>query len=104
MTAGSRSHVVGGASLAPAVAELPCAAGKAGAHIGVAKGEDGAGFVDTLGHHELEVTVLVLRNAQIGHRAKMGVELGQVAAAGLAVEHRNDLQGGLLLGNVSMSK
>ena len=95
--------MMGGASLAPAVAELPCAAGKAGAHIGVAKGEDGAGFVHALGHHELEVTVLILRDAQIGHGAKVGVELGQVAAAGLAMEHGHDLHGGLLLGNVSIT-
>ena len=104
MAAGGCCHVVGGAGFAPAVAELTRTAAEAGTHVGIAKGKDGAGFIDALGNHKLEVAVLVLGNAQIGHRAKVGVELGQVAAAGLAVEHRNDLQGGLLLGNVSMSK
>lgn len=103
MAAGGSSHVMGGACLAPAVAELPCPAGKAGAHVGVTKGEDGARLVDALGHHELEVTVLVLRDAQIGHGAKVRIELGQIAAAGLAVEHRHDLHGGLLLGNVGIA-
>ena len=47
--AGGGGHVMGGAGLAPAVAEVPGAAGKAGAHVGVAEGEDGAWLVDALG-------------------------------------------------------
>ena len=67
--------------------------------VGVAEGEDGAFLVHALSHNELEVAVLVLGDAQIGHGAQMGVELGQVAAASLAVEHRHDLHGRLLGGD-----
>ena len=95
MAARGGGHVVGGACLAPAVAELACAAAEPGAHVGIAKGEDGARLVDALGHDKLEVTVLVLRDAEVGHIAHRRVELGQIAAAGLAVEHRHDLHGRL---------
>ena len=69
---------------------------KAGAHIGIAEGEDGAFLVDSFRHHELEVTILVLGDAQIGHIAHRGIELGQIAAAGLAVEYGHDLHSRLL--------
>ena len=39
----SGRHMVGGTRLGPAVAELPGPAGEPGAHVGVAKGEDGSG-------------------------------------------------------------
>ena len=66
VAAGCGSHMVGGAGLAPAVAELAGTAAEAGAHIRIAEGEDGAGLVDALGHHKLEVAVLILRDGQIG--------------------------------------
>ena len=88
-------HVVGGAGLAPAVDELAGTAAEAGAHVRVTEGEDRAGLVDALGHDKLEVAVLVLRDGQIGHIAHRRVELGQVAAAGLAVEHGHNLHGRL---------
>ena len=96
--------MVGGAGLAPLVAELARAAGKAGAHVGVAEGEDGAGLVDALGDDELEVPVPILGDAQVGHGAFGGVELGQIAAAGLAVEDGYNFHGGLLgLGDVRVA-
>ena len=96
--------MVGGAGLAPPVAEFPRAAGEAGAHIGVAEGEDGAFLVHALGHDELEVTVTILGDAEIGDGASSGVELREVAAAGLAVEDGDDLHRGLLgLGDVRVA-
>ena len=88
--------MMGGTGLAPAVAEVAGPAGKAGAHVGIAEGEDGSGLVDALGRDELEVSVPILGDAEIGDRALGGIELGQVAAAGLAVEDRDDLHGRLL--------
>ena len=81
------SHVVGGACLGPAVDEFPCAAGKACTHVGVAEAKDLAFLVHALRCDEFEVAVAVLGDGQIGHRAGVGIELGQVAAASLAVEY-----------------
>ena len=66
MATGGCCHVVGGAGFAPAVAELTRTAAEAGTHVGIAKGKDGAGFIDALGNHKLEVAVLILRDGQIG--------------------------------------
>ena len=55
MAAGGCCHVVGGAGFAPAVAELTRTAAEAGTHVGIAKGKDGAGLIDALGNHKLEV-------------------------------------------------
>ncbi len=96
MAAHGGGHMMGGAGLAPLVAELPRAAGEAHAHVGIAKHEDGAFLVDALGHHKLEVAVLILGDAQEGDGLVGGrIELGQVAAAGLAMEHGHDLHGRL---------
>ena len=64
----------------------------------------GAGFIDALGNHKLEVAVLVLRDGQIGHIANRWIELGQIAATSLAVEHGHDLHGRLFcLGDIGIT-
>ena len=91
-----RGHVMRGAGLVPAVHELARANRELHAHVRVTKRENGPVDVLTLGHHKLEVTVAVLRDAQERHRTQARIELGEVAAAGLAVEHRDHLERGLL--------
>ena len=50
------------------------------------------------------MAVPVLGDAQVGDRAQVGVELGEVAAARLAVEHGDNLHGGLLGGDVRVAR
>ena len=50
------------------------------------------------------MTISVLGNTQIGHRAKVRIELGQIPAAGLAMEHGHDLHGGPFCGNVRIAR
>ena len=89
-------HVVGRAGLAPLVDELAAGQRELGAHVGVAEGEDFAFLVDALSHDELEDAVLVLRDCQIGHGTHGGIELRQITAASLAVEHGHNLHRGLV--------
>ena len=96
MMTDSGSHVVGGSGLAPLVDELAAAQREPGAHVRIAEGEDLALLVHALGGDELEDTVLVLRDGEIGDGAYGGIELGEIAAAGLAVEHGHNLHGRLL--------
>ena len=102
MPAGSRCHVVGRACFTPAVAELACSAGETGAHVGIAEGKDRSVFIDAFRDDKLEVSVPVLRDAEVGNRSEMRIELGQITAARLAVEHRHDLHSGFLRGNVGI--
>ena len=91
------------ACFTPPVAEFTCAASETRTHIGIPKDEDGAGFIHALSHNKLKMTILVLCNAQVGHRTEVRIELGQVSAASLAVEHRDDLHGGLFFRDISIS-
>ena len=95
MTYGS-SHVVGRTGLAPLVDELATAQRELGAHVGIAEGKDLTILIHTLSNHELEYTVLVLCNSQIGYRTRRRIELGEVSTTCLAVEHRHNLHGRLL--------
>ena len=95
MIAYGRRHVVGGACLAPAVAEFTCADGETGAHVGVAEIEDGAFLIFTLRDYEAEMAISVLRDAQVGHGTRGRIKLCQIAAAGLSVEDRDNLHGRL---------
>src|SRR5699024_3776439 len=52
------------ATLAPAVYELSCAAGKTCSHLGIAEGQDRAFLVYALRHDELEVSVAVLSDCK----------------------------------------
>ena len=90
------SHVVGRTSLAPLVDELTAGQRELGAHVGIAKGKDFAFLVDTLSNHELEDTVLVLRDSQIGHRTRRRIELRQIATTRLSMKYGNDFHGWLL--------
>ena len=91
-------EVVGRTALAPAVYEFSCAAGEAGSHVGIAEGKDRSFLVDAFCYDELEVSVTVLRNSKVGNRTGIRIELGQVSAAGLAVEDFHDLHGRFLAG------
>ena len=92
--------MVGGPGLAPPVAERPGPAGEPGAYIGVSKPEDRPGLVYALRGHKLEMAVPVLGDSKVCHRPQMGIELGEIPAAGLTVEHVHDLHSGLLRGDV----
>ena len=96
MVTHSGSHVVGWACFAPAVAELAAGDRELGAHVGVAEHEDGAFLVDAFSYEELEYAVLVLGDGEVGDGAYRRIELGEVAAAGLAVEDGHDLHRGLV--------
>ena len=95
--------MVGGAAFAPAGHKLSGAAGEAGPHVGVAEGKDLALFVDALRRYEFEVSIAILGNGQVGDGAGVGIELGQLSAAGLAVEHFYDLHGRFLVGNIRVA-
>ena len=95
MPADTRGHVVGGASFAPLVAELSGRAAKSHAHVGVTEHKDWAFFVDTFGYHKFEVAVPVLGDAQESDGlVRRRIELGQIPAASLAMEHGYNLHGG----------
>ena len=91
VAANGGGHVVGRTCLAPAVAELTCAATETGTHVRVTEREDWTILVHTFCHHELEHAVLVLGDAEIGNLAYWWVELGEVTTARLAMKHRNYL-------------
>ena len=88
--------MVGRTCLAPLVDKLAATQRELGTHIGVAECEDRTFLVDTLGSNELEDAVLILRNSQIGNRTRGRIELGEVTAAGLAMEYRHYLHSRLL--------
>ena len=90
-------EVVGRAALAPAVYEFSCAAGETGSHVGIAEGKDRSFLVHAFSRDELEVSVSVLRDRKVGNRTGVRIELGQVSAAGLAVEDFHDLHGRFLI-------
>ena len=98
LAAQAGGHVVSRARLVPAIHELTGADRELHTHVGVTEGKDRAVDVLALGNHKLEVAVAVLRDAQEGDGAVAGIELGEVAAAGLAVEHGDDLERRLLGG------
>ena len=50
------------------------------------------------------MTVSILRDRQIGDRACVRIELGQVAAACLSMEHLHDLHGRFLIRDVCISR
>ena len=87
----SGGHVVGWAGFTPAVAEFAAGDRELGAHVGVAEHEDGAFLVDAFSYDELEDAVLVLGDGEVGDGAYRRIELGEVAATGLAVEDGHDL-------------
>ena len=91
MTTYSSSHVMRRTGLAPLVHKFAARQRELRAHIGIAKHEDRSFLVDTLCHHELEHTVLVLRDSQISYVARGRIELSEIAATGLAVEHGHNL-------------
>ena len=97
VTACGRGEVVGRAALAPAGDKLARAAGEACAHVRVAERQDFARLVDALGHDKLEVSFAVLRDGKVSNGTEVRVELRQVAAAGLAVEHLDNLHRRLLV-------
>lgn len=90
-------EVVGRAALAPAVVPLSRSDGETGAHVGVPGVKDRARFIYALRDNKLEMSVAVLGDGQVGDRARSRVELGQIAAACLSVEDRDDLHGRLSL-------
>ena len=89
-------HVVCGARLAPSVAELSCSACEACSHVGISERKDRSFFIDAFCDYELKVTVPVLRDAELCHRACFRIELRQISAACLAMEHVYDFHGRLL--------
>ena len=89
-------HVVRRTCLAPLVDEFTAWQRELGAHVGIAEGKDLAFLVDAFGCDKLKDAILVLRNGQIGHRTRRRIELRQVAATGLAVEHGHNLHRRLL--------
>ena len=104
MASDSGSHMVGRSCLAPAIAEFTGTAGEACTHIRIAEREDRTVLVYTLGDNKLEVTVLILRDCEIGDVSHGRIELRQVSAARLAVEHGNDLHSGFLVnGNIGVT-
>ena len=103
MPAVRRRHVMCRTGFTPAVAELSCAAGEACAHVGVSEGEDRSFLVDTFRHNELEMSVSVLGDTEVGHFACRRIELCEIAAACLSVEYIHDLHGGLFLGDCSVA-
>ena len=90
MTHGS-SHVMRRTCLAPTVTELTGSYRETGTHVGVTKGEDRSVLIHTLCHNKLKHTVLVLRDTEIGHRACGRIELRQIAASCLSMEHGHNL-------------
>ena len=82
---------MGRTCLAPLVDEFAAAQRELGTHVGITEGEDLTLLVDALCCHELEYAVLVLGDGQIGDGTCGRIELCQIAAACLAVEHRHNL-------------
>ncbi len=98
LAAQAGGHVMGRAGLVPAVHELTGANRELHAHVCVTEGKDRAVNVLALCNHKLKVAVAVLRNAQEGDGTVTGIELGEVAAAGFAMKHGDDLERRLLGG------
>ena len=103
MSACGSGKVVGRAAFAPAGHELSRAACKACPHICISEGEDRAFLIDAFRHDELEVSVAVLCDRQVSHRTCVRIELGQVAAACLSMEHFHDLHGRFLIRDIRVS-
>ena len=99
----SSRKVMGRSALAPAVYELSRTAGEACPHVCISEGKDRSFLVDTFSHDELEVSVSVLRDRKIGNRTCVRIELSQISAACLSMEHLHDLHGRFLIGNVRIS-
>ena len=103
MSACSRRKVVGRAAFAPAVHKFSRSAGKTRSHVGIAKGKNLAFLVYALRYDKLEVSVSVLSNCKIGDGACVRIELCQIAAARLSVEHFYNLHGRLFVGNIRIA-
>ena len=84
-------HVMGRTCLAPLVDEFTAAQRELGTHVGITEGEDLTLLVDALCYHELEYAVLVLGDGEIGHRTRRWIELRQVTATSLTMEHGHNL-------------
>ena len=89
------SEVMCGAALAPAVVPFACAYGEARAEGGVTVLQSGAILDDAFTYDELEMSVSILRDGQVGDRAWLRIEAREETTAGFAVEHWNDFHRGL---------
>ncbi len=68
------SEVMCGAALAPAVVPFACAYGEARAEGGVTVLQSGAILDDAFTYDELEMSVSILRDGQVGDRAWLRIE------------------------------
>ena len=96
MVTNSSCHMVGRTGLTPLVDELATTQRELSAHVGITKGKDLTFLIHTLSNHELEYTILVLCDSQIGNRTRRRLELSEVTTTSLAVEYRHNLHGRLL--------